>query len=275
MRAARICRAALNSRFAYLFTLTLRRFTLTLRRPCKNKSAAARAATHILASTSHAFAYSCRRLSSARHPRKTKAPQLTPQRTYSLPPLTPLPLRTAIAGCLPRAARANKSAAAHAATHILTYISHAFAYRCRRLPSAPPALNKSAATHAAMHILASTSHAFAHRCRRLSSVRRPHKAKAPQLAPQRSVLLRGFGTASAAARLACNRSVRCRLRACPSRRTLRWWVLHRRRAPRPAPTHIRATRRIPTAAHIGTRQSLSLCYHNPLMFASISRLFCD
>ena len=221
----------------------MRRFTLTLRRPCKNKSAAARAATHILASTSHAFAYSCRRLSSARRPRKTKAPQRMPQRTYSLTPLTPLPLRTAIAGCLPRAARANKSAAAHAATHILTSASHAFA--------------------------------FAHRCRRQSSVRRPRKTKAPQLAPQRSVLLRGFGTASAAARLACNRSVRCRLRACPSRRTLRWWVLHRLRTPRPAPTHIRATRRIPTAAHIGTRQSLSLCYHNPLMFASISRLFYD
>ena len=54
-------------------------------------------------------AYSCRRLSSARRPRKTKAPQRMPQRTYSLTPLTPLPLRTAIAGLLPRAARSNKS----------------------------------------------------------------------------------------------------------------------------------------------------------------------
>lgn len=202
MRAARICRAALNSRFAYLFTLTLRRFTLTLRRPCKNKSAA----THILASTSHAFAYSCRRLSSARRPRKQK----------------------------------RRSSCRNAHTHFR------LSCLCLCVPL-PPAVFSAARA----------------------------KTKAPQLAPQRSVLLRGFGTASAAARLACNRSVRCRLRACPSRRTLRWWVLHRRRAPRPAPTHIRATRRIPTAAHIGARQSLSLCYHNPLMFASISRLFCD
>ncbi len=76
---------------------------------------------HILTYISHAFAYRYRRLSSACRPRKTKAPQLMPQRTYSLPPLTPLPLRTAIAGCLPRAARAKqkrRSSRRNAHTHL-------------------------------------------------------------------------------------------------------------------------------------------------------------
>ena len=73
-----------------------------------------------------------------------------PQRTYSLTPLTPLPLRTAAAGSLPCATRAKqkrRSSCRNAHTHL--HLSRL----CAPLPPAvfraPPAQNKSAAARAA------------------------------------------------------------------------------------------------------------------------------
>ncbi len=115
-------------------------------------------------------------------PAQTKAPQLMPQRTYSLPPLMPLPLRTAAAGCLQRRPRKNKSAAARAATlRSPTRLWHCVRRRAPRLqPIRPmPPARMPIAPHAPMVGAAPPSHtapcAHAHPRHPANPDRRAHR----------------------------------------------------------------------------------------------------
>ena len=160
----------------------MRRFTLTLRRPCKNKSAAARAATHILASTSHAFAYSCRRLSSARRPRKQKR-RSSCRNAHTHFRLSCLCLCAPLPPAVFRAPPAqNKSAAARAATlRSPTRLWHCVRRRAPRLqPIRPmPPARMPIAPHAPMVGAAPPSHtapcAHAHPRHPANPDRRAHR----------------------------------------------------------------------------------------------------
>ena len=164
----------------------MRRFTLTLRRPCKQKrrSSCRNAHTH--------FRLSCRCLCAPLPPAVFRAPPAQ-----------------------------NKSAAAHAATHILTSASHAFA--------------------------------FAHRYRRLSSARRPRKQKRRSSCRNAhtrfhlSRLCAPLPPAVFRAPPAQNKSAAAR--AATLRSPTRFWHCVRRRAPRLQPIRPMPPARMPIAPH--------------------------